>query len=52
LLAHASFLGVHLFETFIFGKLLHQFVLEFVFKSLFFRSTFSLKTSLELLGGL
>jgi len=51
-LAHASFLGVHLLETFILGKLLHQFVLEFVFKSLLFGSTLSLKTGLELLGGL
>jgi hypothetical protein len=52
LLAHASFLGVHLLETFILGKLLHKFVLEFVLKSLLLSGTLSLKTSLELLGSL
>lgn len=51
-LTHAPLLGVHLLETFILGKLLHQFVLEFVFKSLLFGSALSLKTGLELLGGL
>jgi hypothetical protein len=51
-LAHASLLGIHLLETFVFGEFGHQFVLEFVFESLLFSSAFSLKTGLELLGSL
>merc|ERR1712195_75614 len=52
LLAHASFLSVHLLETLILGELLHELVLEFILKSLLFGSALGLKTGLEFLGSL
>ena len=41
-LAHASLLGVHLLETLVLGKLLHQFLLELVFESELLSGTLSL----------
>jgi len=51
-LTHASLLGVHLLETLVLGKLLHQFLLELVFESELLSGTLSLKAGLEFLGSL
>ena len=48
--SHSAFLSIHLLQTFVLSIFSHQFSLEFGFHTLFFSSTFSLKTELEVLS--
>jgi len=50
LLPHASLLGVHLLQTLVVSKLLHQLLFEFVLHSAFFCLAFDLQTLLVSLG--
>lgn len=49
LFPHPALLVVHLFETLVFGKLLHQFRSEDLLHALFFGSTFGFESNLEVL---
>ena len=49
LLPHPALLVVHLFETLVFGKLLHQFRSEDLLHAFFFSSAFSFESNLEVL---
>lgn len=51
-LTHAASLGIHLLQTIVLCKLLHQLALEFFFHALFFFSTLLLKSELVLTGSL